>query len=97
MEDASIQFLHRFLTWLQEWKALGEKGLSKETFQCAMQTTEAMPLMAEYVLQQKDFENILLGKVSSDAIEKRFGQYRQLAGSNYYVCVCQFVEDEKSI
>ena len=39
-----------------------------------------------------------MGQFQSDAIEKRFGWYRQLSGANYYlVSVRQVLEDEKSI
>ena len=62
-----------------------------------IQTTSAMPELAEYLLEKKSLDFVLLGQISSDPIEKRFGQYRQLAGANYFLSVRQFLEAEKKI
>ena len=62
-----------------------------------IQTTSAMPELAEYLLEKKSLDFVLLGQISSDPIEKRFGQYRQLAGANYFLSVRQFLETEKKI
>ena len=40
---------------------------------------------------------LLMGKISSDPIEKRFGRYRQMSGANYYVSVRQIMQSEKII
>lgn len=53
--------------------------------------------LAEYLLQEKDLAYVLLGKINSDPLERRFGWYRQLAGANYFISVRQFLEAEKKI
>ena len=40
---------------------------------------------------------VLLGKLSSDPIEKRFGQFRQLSGANFFISVRQLLDAEKRI
>ena len=50
-----------------------------------------------HLLEEKGFEYVLLGLITSDPIEKRFGWYRQLGGANYYLSVRQFLESEKKI
>jgi hypothetical protein len=92
-------FLRRFCTWLKEWqsKSVCETSLSRETFTCAIQTGTALPDLAAYLLEVKEFRYVLLGKINSDAIEHRFGHYRQLAGANYFLSVRQFLEAEKAI
>ena len=40
---------------------------------------------------------ILLGNISSDYLEGRFGWYRQLCSANYYNSVTQFLQAEKTI
>ena len=72
-------------------------GLSKETFMTMKQTTDALCGLAMYLLEDKGFEYVPLGLVSSDPLEKRFGWYRQLGGANYYISVRQFLEAEKKI
>ena len=48
-------------------------------------------------LEEKNFEYVLLGLITSDPIERRFGWYRQLGGANYYLSPRQFFESEKKI
>ena len=39
----------------------------------------------------------MLGKLQTDNLERRFGQYRQLSGSNYNISVQQVLESEKKL
>ena len=83
-----IRFLNTFAAWLKEWSimpASSKSALSKETFECAIQTSEALPKLCENLLTEKKFDYVLLGKITSDPIERRFGRYRQLHGGNYYL------------
>jgi hypothetical protein len=99
VDSDKIDFLQDFCNFLLLWKDFGDKNtrLTRETMYCAIQTNTALPLLARYLLQDKEFNFVLLGKISSDAIEQRFGHYRQLAGSNYFLSVRQFLEAEKAI
>ena len=40
---------------------------------------------------------MLLGQMQSDPLEHRFGSYRRMAGSNYFISVRQIIEAEKCI
>jgi hypothetical protein len=99
IDSDQIKFLIQFSTWLDQWQSLPNKKamLSSETFMCAKQTTSTFPLLISYLLQEKGLRYVLLGKINSDAIERRFGHYRQLAGANYFLSVRQFMEAEKLI
>jgi hypothetical protein len=94
-----IQYLEAFGAWLRQWKETAGKktSLTRETLFCAIQTSQSLPLLAKYLLTKKEFNFVLLGKISSDPIEHRFGHYRQLAGANYFMSVHQFLEAEKAI
>ena len=97
---ATTSLISDFAVWLKEWQSTGEKGssLSRETFQCAIQTSTAIPSLVKYLLEEKEgLSFILLGKFNSDAIERRFGFDRQSAAGNYYLSVRQFLEAEKSM
>lgn len=97
-DSDSLQFLKDFRDWLIQWKEMGNpECLSKETMTSAIQTTCSMPELAKYLLDKKELDFVLLGQISSDPIERRFGQYRQLAGANYFLSVRQFLEAEKKI
>jgi hypothetical protein len=90
---------HRTIQFLFRSAFLADKKntLTRETFFCALQTSTSLPGLCVYLLEIKDLHFVLPGKINSDAIEHRFGQYGQLAGSNYFLSVRQFLEAEKSI
>ncbi len=75
----------------------GKSGLSKETFLATKQTTKGLFDIAKFLLEKKEFNFVMLGRLQSDPIERRFGWYRQLSGGNYFVSIRQILEAEKSI
>jgi len=97
----NLNYLQKFHGWLQSWKDLvkndSKKGLSKETFLAMEQTNLALKELAEYLLNEGGFSFVMLGYCQSDPIERRFGWYRHLAGSVYFLSVRQVLEAEKCI
>jgi len=93
----NLTFLKDFSTWIDDWKGYSEKSLTKETTLAVKQTCKGLSEVMEYLLDEKDFKYVLSGQFQSDPIEKRFGYYRQLCGSNYFVSVRQILESEKGI
>ena len=59
-------------------------------------TFVAMANLATYLIE-KGMSKVLLGKLSSDPIEKRFGQFRQLSGANFFISVGQLLDAQKQI
>ncbi|QQP39506.1 Putative LOC101234561, partial [Caligus rogercresseyi] len=96
-DSVQLKFLENFAEWLEKWEKQKTLGLSKETFLCAIQTSKAMPKLIVHLLEKEGMDYVLTGKICSDPIEKRFGDYRMLGGSNYYVSVRQILEAEKKI
>ena len=100
----TIIFMDEFLLWLKAWeemnkdeKAKQKKSLTPHTMLAIQQTTRALADVASDLLENHNFEFVLLGLLQSDPIEKRFGWYRQLSGANFFVSVKQILEAEKSI
>ena len=92
------KFLREFRDWAIEWTAMQtKKSLTAETFFCLLQTVQALADLADYLLDTGRLQYVLLGKINSDDIESRFGNYRQLSGGNFYVSVHQVLENEKKI
>ena len=93
-------FFRGFVDWLQQW---GENtkdshmGLTKETFQAAKQTCEALASISEYLILEKKFQYFLPGKCQSDKLEGRYGQLRQMSGGNLYASVRQFLESDRTL
>jgi hypothetical protein len=100
-ESVQINFLHVFSSWFRRWQELHSVDkrakLSQETFMCGIQTSSTLPFLVAHLLQARKLSYVLIGKINCDAIERRFGHYRQLAGAYYYLSVRQFLEAEKMI
>jgi len=60
-------------------------------------TSATIVNLVKYVLTQLKVDYILLAKIQTDNLEKRFGEYRQLCGANYHVSVQQVLEAEKKL
>lgn len=95
-----IQYLKKFSLWLKNWRQFVpiSESISFQTFQALITTTDAFIKMSSYLFSKYDFINyILLGKFQTDALESRFGMYRQMSGSNYYISYLQLLESEKKL
>ena len=57
---------------------------------------DTLRLLTEFLLKI-GFKFVLLGHAQSDILEHRFGSYRQMSGSNYFISVKQLLENEKKI
>lgn len=91
-----LDFLCKFSEWLERWQAKKTLGLTSETFLAAKQTSKALKILTVYLLKT-GVQYVLLGLAQSDSIENRFGWYRNLNGSNYYISVRQILGAEKAI
>ena len=99
--DENMQFIAKVIKWLQDWKGLNHKPregtLSKDTMTALEHTLLGLTELCNYLLDQKQFRYVLLGKFQTDNLEFRFSQYRQLSGSNFHVSVEQLLEGEKKL
>jgi hypothetical protein len=98
-EADNFLFLKQFIQWLDTWKSIsnGCNCLSKETHFAIHHTTKGLLEMATYCLQDLNYTYFLPGKVQTDALEARFGKYRQLAGSQYLISIRQIFEVEAKL
>ena len=72
-------------------------GLTKKIFLALKQTCQAIAGLAKYLFNSCGFNYVLLGKIQSDTIEKRFGHIRQLSGANYYISMRQLLESDRKL
>ena len=94
-----LSYLSKFHDWLKRWKdGKGMKGLSSQTFECAIRSCAAIIALVPYLFENNPLlKYVLLGFICSDFLEGRFGWWRQLCGGNYYNAVLQFLQAEKTI
>ena len=90
-----------FYDWLCAWEQLQLQPrhgcLSKETMFALKQTVLAAKLLLQYLLCDLHRQYVLLGKFQTDDLEFRFGQYRQMLGTNYNISVTEVMESEKKL
>ncbi len=91
-EDWKLKLLSDFCTFFTLWENSRKPGLTKEAFLSMRHTCAALVQLAKHCLVSLGFNYVLLGNVQSDALEARFGWFRQLSGANYYVSLKQILE-----
>jgi THAP domain/Transposase protein len=101
VNDPRLDFLQLLCKWLNEWDSMpnqGRKGcLTAQTMRALSHTSATIVHLVKYVLTKLQAKYILLAKIQTDNLEKRFGEYRQLCGANYNVSVQQVLEAEKKL
>lgn len=98
-DDPKVDFLYKFLDWLDDWKSkdLDSGTLTSETHAALQQTTHALVEISSYCFTELKLPYVLLGKIQTDGLEERFGKYRHLAGSQYHVSIRQLYEGEDEL
>ena len=71
--------------------------LSSETYTALRHTSLTLIQCASHLLNELEFEYVLLSKFQTDPLEKRFGLYRRMSGCNYNVSISQVMESEKKL
>ena len=95
--DWKLMFLELFVGFLDRWRHSGMPGLTEQTHMAVRQMCLVLVELSKHCLNNLGFNYVLLSRLSSDPIEQRFGWYRLLSGSNYFVSVKQIIESERKI
>ena len=69
--------------------------LSKETLFALKHTTKCLIDVSDYLFEHVKSKYVLFGKLQTDNLEARFGQYRQMNGGNYNISYRQVIESDK--
>lgn len=95
----SVQFLMQMSQWLKKWRQSVpvNQSLTAQTFQSICTTVDAFILLSDYIFTKYKIDYLLLGKFQSDDLESRFGSYRQLSGSNYYISFADVIASERKL
>ena len=92
-----LSHLKEAADFIKSWHTLHKAhSLTQPTFIAVHQTLSVLSEMGHQLLRDSLFY-LLPGKLSSDPIEARFGAYRRLSGSNFYISCKQLFEAEKKL
>ena len=78
--------------WGKKGKGKRRKELTKDTAAAFAHTCRGLIALSKDLLENKGFEYVLLGKFTSDHIEKEFGKLRQGCGGCYFITVQQIMK-----
>jgi hypothetical protein len=97
--DERFEFLEKFLKWLEQWKQVsyGQGFLTLDTYHALSHTTRSLISLIKFSLLSLNVNYVLTGKFQTANLERTFGKYRNLSGSNYNVSVQQVMEAEHKI
>ena len=96
--DGKVLFLDAFAKWLETWLSFNPTAfcLTKSTFNALIKTLKAQSLLITDLLSD-GYEFVIMGKMQSDALERRFSQYRQMSGGRFLVSLREVRSSEKII
>lgn len=95
--DWKLDFLREFAAFLEHWEQSKQPGLTRETFLALRHSCVALADCAAFLIDRLGYNYVLLGNLQSDAIESRFGWFRQLSGANYFISTRQVMESDRKI
>jgi hypothetical protein len=95
--DWQLSYLRDFADFLQRWESSKKPGLTRETFLALHHTCKALADCADWLIDQRGFDVVLLGHLQSDPIESRFGWWRQMSGANYFISMKQVMDSDRKI
>lgn len=97
--DERVIYLKKFLLWVDSWKACGNTTgfLTQETYTALSHTTHAVLELLTYCCETLKMSYFLTSKIQTDALENRFGKFRQLSGSQYNISLRQVFENEAKL
>ena len=79
-----LDFLLKSAEYLQQWRSTTKRfTVTAKTTLANVQTFTAIVECVRYLIIKKGLTKVLIGKFSSDPLEKRFGWFRQLSGANF--------------
>ena len=80
--DGKTDFFLSFAEWLNNWSESPVFCLTSHTSDALIRTLYAQVLLVEELLNS-GYEYVILCKLQSDPLEKRFSQYRQMSGDRF--------------
>ena len=95
--DDKLDKLLTYADFFKLWRESRKSGLTNETSTAIENLCRNMQSLIVHLLDDLGFQFVLTGQITSDCLESRFGRYRKMSGSNYYISVKQLIENERKI
>ena len=97
--DDKLQFLRSFAEWVCNWRdsvifCCGKFSLTSQTSSALVCTLKSSACLTEDLLNE-GYDYVLMSRLQSDPIERRFSAYRQMSGGRFLVGLREVMNSEK--
>ena len=92
--DGKINFFRYLANWFEEWQECPSFTLSPQTSSALIGTLRAQSMLAVDLLSE-GYEYVMVGRLQSDLLERRFSQYRQMSGGRFLVGLGEVIVSER--
>ena len=92
--DGKTAYFRALADWVEEWQKSPAFTLTPQTSHALIVTLRAQSMLIEELLQE-DFKYVLVSRLQSDPLERRFSQYRQMSGGRFLVGLREVINSER--
>ena len=92
--DGKTDFLRNFADWIEVWQQCPNFTLSAQTSSALVRTLRCQAMLVDELLEE-NYIFVLMGRLQSDPIERRFSQYRQTSGGRFLVSLRDVYNSER--
>ena len=86
--------LQNFADWIEEWQQCPNFTLSAQTSSALIRTLRCQAMLGDELLEE-EYLFVLMGRLQSDPIERRFSQYRQMSDGRFLVSLRDVYNSER--
>ena len=82
--DGKLKFMREFGDWVEFWSLCPNYTLTAQTSSALVTTLRAQEMLVEELVDE-GYHFVLLGRLQTDPLERRFSKYRQMSGGRFLV------------
>ena len=101
-EDGKTIFFRTLADWIEEWQMSPAFTLTSQTSTALISTLRAQAMLIDDLLgeaydeiTEEGYKYVLIGRLQSDPLERRFSQYRQMSGGRFLVSLREVRSSER--
>ena len=93
-EDGKTEFFDTLADWIEAWSECPAFTLTRQTSSALIRTLRGQSMLLKDLLNE-NYDFVLVGRLQSDPLERRFSQYRQMSGGRFLVSLREVQNSER--
>ena len=82
--DGKTDYFRAMADWIEEWQTSPAFTLTPQTSDALITTLRAQSMLIDELLEE-GYDYVMVGRMQTDPLERRFSQYRQMSGGRILV------------